>query len=135
MNLRPPQRRAAALPEIRRMILADTSIWIDHLRKADADFAEQLNQGQVVMHPAIMGEILLGSLSNRTSLETALSEMPQALQASDKEVMFFINTAKVYGRGIGWVDTHLLVSARLTGARLVTRDKRLAAVAKELGLG
>lgn len=117
------------------MILADTSVWIDHLRKADLDFAGLLNEGQVVMHSAIMGEILLGSLSNRSAIETALSEMPQALQASDKEVMFFINTTKVYGRGIGWVDTHLLVSARLTGVKLVTRDKRLAKVARELGLG
>lgn len=117
------------------MILADTSVWIDHLRKTDLDFAEQLNEGQIVMHPAIMGEILLGSLSNRSAIETALSEMPQALIASDKEVMFFINTAKVFGRGIGWVDTHLLVSARLTGVKLMTRDKKLAEVARELGLG
>ena len=116
------------------MILADTSIWIDHLRKANPEFSSQLDEGQVVMHPAIMGEILLGSLGNRQAIETALSEMPQALQASDKEVMFFINTAKVFGRGIGWVDTHLLVSARLTGASLVTRDKRLAGVAREFGL-
>jgi len=117
------------------MILADTSVWIDHLRKTDPVFTEQLNESQIVMHPAIMGEILLGSLSNRSAIETALSEMPQAITASDKEVMFFINTAKVFGRGIGWVDTHLLVSAKLTGAKLVTRDKRLAEVARELGFG
>jgi len=117
------------------MILADTSIWIDHLRSSDSAFAEQLNAGEILMHPFIMGEILLGALSNRTTIETAFSEMPQALTASDKEVMFFIRTAKVHGRGIGWVDTHLLVSARLTGTKLVTRDKRLAEVAAELGLG
>lgn len=87
------------------------------------------------MHPFIMGEILLGSLSNRTEIETSLSEMPQALKASDKEVLFFIRSAKIFGRGIGWVDTHLLVSAQLTGAKLLTRDKRLARVAAELGLG
>ncbi|WP_371396320.1 type II toxin-antitoxin system VapC family toxin [Fretibacter rubidus] len=115
------------------MILADTSIWIDHLRKSDPVFSNQLTAGDIVMHPFIMGEILLGSLSNHTVIETALSEMPQALKASDKEVMFYINSAKIHGRGIGWVDTHLLVSAKLSGARLVTRDKRLADVARELG--
>jgi len=117
------------------MILADTSLWIDHLRKSDAVLSELLGTNKVVMHPFIMGEILLGSLSNRDVIETALSEMPQALIPSNKEVMFFIRTSKVYGRGIGWVDAHLLVSAKLTGARLLTRDKRLSNVAKELGLG
>ena len=117
------------------MILADTSVWIDHLRKADAELSELLKNNDVVMHPFIMGEILLGSLSSRAEIETALAEMPQAIKASDKEVMFFIRSAKVFGRGIGWVDTHLLVSAQLTGARLWTRDKRLAHVAEEFGLG
>ena len=117
------------------MILADTSIWIDHLRKSDPIFSAQLEVGDVVMHPFIIGEILLGNLANRVVLETALSEMPQAVLASDKEVLFFIRSEQVYGRGIGWVDAHLLVSARLTGARLVTRDKRLAKVAADLGLG
>lgn len=116
------------------MILADTSVWIDHLRKSDPEFSSWLNEGQIVMHPAIMGEILLGSLANRRAIETSLHEMPQAVQASDKEVLFFINTAKIYGRGIGWVDTHLLVSAKLTGAKLVTRDKRLGDIARELRL-
>lgn len=117
------------------MILADTSIWIDHLSKSDSELSELLNKNEVVMHPFIMGEILLGSLSSRTDIETALTEMPQAIKASDREVLFFIRSAKIFGRGIGWVDTHLLVSAQLTGARLWTRDKRLARVAKELGLG
>lgn len=97
------------------MILADTSIWIDHLRKADAELAELLNKNEIVMHPFIMGEILLGSRSKRADIETSLTEMPQAIKASDKEVLFFIRSAKVFGRGIGWVDTHLLVSAQLTG--------------------
>lgn len=117
------------------MILADTSIWIDHLRKADTDFASQLTAGDIFMHPFIIGEILLGNLSNRQVIEVALSEMPQVVVASDKEVLFFIRTHTLYGRGIGWVDAHLLVSARLTGARLVTHDKRLANVASDLGLG
>jgi len=116
------------------MILADTSIWIDHLRASDAQLSEWLAQNKVIMHPFIMGEILLGSISNRADIETALREMPQATKASDAEVMLFIRSAKVFGRGIGWVDTHLLVSAKLTGAQLLTRDKRLAKIAKELGL-
>jgi len=117
------------------MILADTSVWIDHLRSSDTGFANQLSNNQIVMHPFIMGEILLGSISNRAKIEISFTEMPQALKASDKEVMFFIRSAKIFGRGIGWVDTHLLVSAQLTGAKLMTRDKRLGRVAKELGLG
>jgi len=116
------------------MILADTSVWIDHLRLADSTFSNKLNNNEVLMHPFIMGEILLGYLANRADIETALSEMPQALKANDREVMFFIRSAKIFGRGIGWVDTHLLVSARLTGAQLITRDKKLAGVARELGL-
>ena len=117
------------------MILADTSVWIDHLRKADAELSELLDNNKIVMHPFIMGEILLGSLSNRDAIEASLNEMPQAIKASDKEVLLFIRSAKVFGRGIGWVYTHLLMSAKLTGARLWTRDKRLASVAEELGLG
>lgn len=116
------------------MILADTSVWIDHLRSSDTGFANQLNNNEIIMHPFIRGELLLGSLSNRDAIETALGEMPQAIIASDKEVRLFIRSAKIYGRGIGWVDTHLLVSAKLTGAKLLTRDKRLARVAGELGL-
>lgn len=117
------------------MILADTSIWIDHLRTGDDAFAEILSIGGVCIHPFIIGEILLGSLSNRRDIQRMLSDLPPVSVASDREVLFFINTHKIYGRGIGWIDTHLLVSAKLSGVPLVTRDKRLGMVASELGLG
>ena len=86
------------------------------------------------MHPFVMGEILLGSLSDRKTFEQHLYELPRADVASHREVMFFLNTAKLYSRGIGWVDLHLVASAKLSGAALWTRDKRLAQVARELGV-
>lgn len=117
------------------MILADTSVWIDHLRHGDTELVSLLETGAVCTHPFIIGEILLGSISNRNAIQKMLGELPQVTTASDREVLFFINTHKVYGRGIGWIDTHLLVSAKLSGVRLMTRDKRLSMVARELGVG
>jgi predicted nucleic acid-binding protein len=117
------------------MILADTSVWIDHLRHGDKELTGLLETGAVCMHPFIISEILLGSISNRNTIQKMLGEMPQVTTARDREVLFFINTHKVYGRGIGWIDTHLLVSAKLSGGRVGTRDKRLVAGAGELGVG
>ena len=117
------------------MILADTSIWIDHLRGGDAVMTEQLERGSIAMHPVVLGEIALGSLKSRAELLQLLEAMPRTLVASDAEVMHMLDERALFERGLGWVDVHLLAATLLTpGLRLWTRDRRLHAVAEEIGL-
>ena len=117
------------------MILADTSIWIDHLRGGDAVMTEQLERGSIAMHPFVLGEIALGSLKSRAELLQLLEAMPRTLVASDAEVMHMLDERALFERGLGWVDVHLLAATLLTpGLRLWTRDQRLHAVAEEIGL-
>jgi predicted nucleic acid-binding protein len=117
------------------VILVDNSVWVDHLRKADATLARMLDHERVLAHPFVIGELALGSLRQRELILAALQDLPQAMVASDAEVLRFIDQEALYGRGIGYVDAHLLASARLTaGASLWTRDKRLHTVADRLGL-
>ena len=117
------------------MILVDTSIWIDHFRQRDEMLARQLNQGLVMVHPFVIGELALGNLQNRQPVLDALQDLPQATVATDREVISFIEQNRLYGIGIGYIDAHLLASTRLlAGAKLWTRDKRLLAAAVRLGL-
>jgi predicted nucleic acid-binding protein len=116
------------------MILADTSIWIDHLRLANPTLAGSLSKGLVVIHSFVIGELAMGSLKDRKLLVQSLSDLPAARQAEDDEVLAFVEASKIHGRGIGYLDAHLLASARLTAALLWTRDRRLSIVAKEMGL-
>ena len=117
------------------MILVDTSVWIDHLRKGDAKLAKLLERGSVLMHPSVLGEIACGSLSQRLTILTLLGDLPAASVADHTEAMGYIDRHALHGRGIGYVDVHLLASTALTlGARLWTRDKRLHAIAVEQGL-
>jgi predicted nucleic acid-binding protein len=117
------------------MTLADTSIWVDHLRLGDPILALELTRSSVLMHPFVVGELALGSLPNRVSLVRDLDSLPQARVARTDEVRIMIETRSLYSRGIGFVDAHLLASVALTpNALLWTRDQRLRAVAKQLGL-
>jgi hypothetical protein len=115
------------------MILADTSIWIDHLRHGDAELVTALQQSQILVHPFVLGEMACGHLRNRNQILSLLDSLPMATMASDAEVRAFIEQYALMGRGIGYIDAHLCASARLSAARLWTRDKRLHAVASELG--
>ncbi|MEQ1790131.1 MAG: PIN domain-containing protein [Rickettsiales bacterium] len=115
------------------MILVDTSIWIDHFRSSDAELKELLSSGQVLIHSFIIGELSLGNLHKRDVILGLLSDLPKAIAASDDEAFTFIGSNKLYGLGIGFVDAHLLASARLTATRLWTRDKKLNEAAKKLG--
>jgi predicted nucleic acid-binding protein len=116
------------------MILVDTSIWIAHLRQGDHALAACLDEGHVLMHPFILGELACGNLPQRQQLLSLWRRLPQALQATDAEVLYFIEQKKLMGRGIGFIDMHLLASAVLSGTRgLWTRDRRLADVAASLG--
>jgi predicted nucleic acid-binding protein len=117
------------------VILVDTSVWIDHLRGGDTTLTRLLNAGQVLAHPFVVGELALGSLRQRDTILSALQDLPQAVLASDPEVLSFIDLQQLHGLGIGYVDAHLLTAARLThGGRLWTRDKRLHAIADRAGL-
>jgi len=117
------------------MILADTSVWVDHLRRGDAKLAELLNAGQVLSHRFVIGELALGNLRNRDVVLEALQNLPEASIATDQEVLHFIARHALSGRGIGYVDVHLLVAAQLShGASLWTRDKCLHAESIRLGL-
>jgi predicted nucleic acid-binding protein len=117
------------------MILADSTVWIDHLRQGDSLLATRLNAGQMWTHPFIIGEIALGSLRRRDQVLTLLRNLPSAVQAGDDEVQVFIEQAPLYGFGIGYVDAHLLAAMRLTpGLRLWTQDRRLHEIALRLGM-
>lgn len=117
------------------MILVDTSVWIDHLRRGDTPLATLLDAGRVLSHPFVVGELALGGLRQRDIVLGALRDLPQASVATGMEVMDFIGRHALYGLGIGYVDAHLLAAVRLTpGTSLWTRDKRLLAAAEQLGL-
>jgi len=117
------------------MILVDTSVWVDHLRDGTPALAAALEQGRVLTHPFVLGELACGKLKNRGEVLQLLGELPAAPMASDPEALDFIERRALMGRGIGYVDVHLLASVALAGtAQLWTRDKRLAAVAADLEL-
>lgn len=116
------------------MILVDTSVWIDHLRRGDATLSHLLTDGRVLGHSAVIGEVGLGSLVNRQQVLALLANLPQAVQATHAEVMAYIDAQALFGTGIGYVDAHLLASTALTtGSSLWTRDKKLRAAAATLG--
>jgi len=113
------------------VILVDTSVWIDHLRSGDEQLTALLNSTQVMGHPFVLGELACGNLQNRAEFLVLMADLPQAVTASDTEVLFFIEQHQLMGRGIGFVDVHLLASVSLTGAaRLWTRDQRLATLSE-----
>ena len=117
------------------VILVDTSVWIDHLRVGDPELVSLLQDGQVLAHPWVIGELALGHLSERSEVLGLLRNLPHAQSATDVETLVLIDHHQLFGLGIGYVDAHLLAATMLTtGARLWTRDKRLAAVAVRLGL-
>jgi predicted nucleic acid-binding protein len=116
------------------MILVDTSVWVDHLRHGDRTLAALLQRAEVLCHPSVIGELALGQLSQRKEILTLLAGLPQATVATEAEVMAAIDVHRLHGRGIGYVDVQLLASTLLTPeVRLWTRDKRLEAVASDLG--
>jgi len=117
------------------MILADTSIWIDHFRHDDPILARLLRERQILAHPFVIGELALGNLRQRNDILGALRDLPQSLVASDEEVQAFIDRHALFGMGIGYVDVHLLAGTLLSpGARLWTRDKRLRDIAVRLAV-
>ncbi len=115
------------------MILADTSIWIDHLRKQDPGLQKLLEERAVICHPFVIGELATGNLRNRNDLLEMLQDLEQAVVAEEEEVLRFIELHRLFALGIGYIDLHLLMAARLTAdTKLWTRDRRLTAVAQRL---
>lgn len=116
------------------MILVDTSVWVDHLRRGEARLKALLGAGQVLIHSFVIGELALGNLRQRNAILQSLQDLPQAVSADSGEVLGFIERNALFGLGIGYVDAQLLASARLSAALLWTHDKRLHEVASRLGL-
>ncbi len=117
------------------MILADTSIWIDHLRKGSQQLSELLEYGRIVCHPFVVGELACGNLRHRDEVLSLLMALPSATIARHEEAMRCAAERKLHGKGLGWIDVHLLASCLLTRCRLWTRDKALAAAARSLDVG
>ena len=108
------------------MILVDTSVWVQHLRHSDPDLQHLLMEGQVLCHPFIIGEIACGYLKNRKEILTLLEALPCAKVAQPEELLKFIESRKLFGSGIGFVDIHLLASCFLNHTLLWTQDTKLA---------
>jgi predicted nucleic acid-binding protein len=116
------------------MILVDTSIWVDHLRRGNDTLSDLLEQGLVRTHPFVIGELACGSMRNRREILELLQTLPGIAAAEHNEVLHLVEARHLHGRGIGWVDAHLLASTLVSQSFLFTSDKRLLRVADALGI-
>jgi predicted nucleic acid-binding protein len=114
------------------VIVVDTSVWVDHLRKRDAHLAERLAADDVLVHPFVVGELALAGA--RDDVLGLLRALPAAPRADDDEVLETIRRRRLAGRGVGWVDAHLFAAALLARAKLWTRDRRLADACADAGV-
>ncbi len=114
------------------MVLVDTSVWIQHLRKGEPQLAELLEKATVLIHPFVLGELACGRLKNRGQFLSDLETLPEATVATQEETLELIHNRKLWGRGIGWIDAHLLASALLSNCRLWTLDQNLKTIADDL---
>jgi predicted nucleic acid-binding protein len=116
------------------MVLVDTSIWVTHLRQGSRQLEKLLMDAEVMCHPFIIGELACGNLKNRNEIISLLHSLPMAPTIEFDEFLFFIDQNHLMGKGVGFVDVHLLASAQLTGVPLWTADKRLKSAADQLEL-
>lgn len=116
------------------MVLVDTSVWVSHLREGNVGLEKLLNDGKVACHPFIVGELACGNLQNRDEIITYLQSLPMAILAEDEEVLEFIENHQLMGRGLGYIDIHLIASAALTDVPLWTLDKTLDRFTKKIGI-
>ena len=116
------------------MILVDTSVWVDHLRRSNTKLSALLEEGQVACHPFVIGELVLGNLRRGSEVPDLLAALPSVDMADHDVVMVFVAVNVPARSGIGWVDAHLLCSAALSGAKIWTLDRRLRSVAESSGL-
>ncbi len=116
------------------MILVDTSVWVAHLRQGSRRLEGLLDEGRVACHPYVVGELACGTLDNRAEILSLLQALPSALTVTQDEFFSFVELNQLMGRGIGFVDVHLLASALVSDLGLWTSDKRLRSAAEGLGL-
>jgi predicted nucleic acid-binding protein len=116
------------------VILVDTSVWVEHLRRGDPRLVSLLEAGEVLCHPFVVGELACGNLQRRTEILGLLKQLPEAPVLDHGEALGLVESAGLAGAGLGWVDVHLLGAARVAGAGLWTLDRRLAGVAGRLGV-
>lgn len=116
------------------MILVDTSVWIDHLRRGNAELVRLLEEGDVIVHPFVVGELACGKIKNRVEILELLRELPEASSSDHDEAQHLLESGKLQGKGLGWIDVHLLASARISDCAIWTRDRALARAAVGLGV-
>ena len=114
------------------LVLVDTSLWIDHLRKGNRRLEKLLNDAEVACHPVIIGELACGNITNRSEILSLLRSLPMTPSIEFTEYLHFVEQNRLYGVGIGFVDMHLLASAVLSRTPLWTADKRLREAAKKI---
>lgn len=115
-------------------MLVDTSVWINHFRRSNRDLDYLLVEGEVMTHPFVIGELACGSLRERAEILRLFEALPAVPLASHDEVLEFVDRAKLHSSGLGWIDVHLLASARLAHVSLWSADRRLRQAAIKLGL-
>lgn len=117
------------------MILADTSVWIDHFRKTDPELQRRLNNDEIAMHPFVVGELALGPIPQREKILAYMDHLPHVRTAQQDEVRHMIESRSLHNRGIGLIDAHLIASALINpGTQLWSRDASLRRIAKRLGI-
>jgi len=116
------------------MILVDTSVWIDHLRRGNPALKKLLFDERVACHPLVVGELACGTIKDREYVLALLLALPEAPVAEDHEVLHLVESRRLHGRGLGWIDVHLLASALLLGGGFWTLDARLLRAASALGI-
>jgi predicted nucleic acid-binding protein len=116
------------------MILVDTSVWIDHQRGRAPHLSELLDQDLVSIHPGVIGELACGSLADREEFLALLRNLPEVRSVGDDEVLFFISVHRIFGRGAGYMDMHLMAAATVNGIPFWTHDRRLAQIAADLNI-
>jgi hypothetical protein len=120
--------------EVKSKLLADSSVWIDHLHETDEELNRTLRAKQIYVHHAILGELACGTLAHRAEVLARLIMLPELPNATLAELLALMDRRKLWGRGLSWVDVQLLGAVLLAGAKLWTRDRPLHRVAKELGV-
>ncbi len=116
------------------MILVDTSIWVGHLNRGNAQLAALLDPGEVICHPHVIGELACGRIGNRREILGLLRALPQTPVAEHGELLHLIDTYRLWGQGLGWIDLHMLGAALLSASALWTADRALAGAAHSLGI-
>jgi len=116
------------------MILVDTSVWIDHFRQKNDNLTSLLYRGTVQIHEFIIGELAIGNLKNRNPILDLLESVPKLKKLSHDEFMFFVDKYSLFGRGVGFVDIHLLAATKMANIKIWTLDKNLLKIAEEMNL-